>query len=174
MDATGKNPCHCADLTDFIQATSIDALAILQDLLTHQFLGQSLEAVAKQFRTAGDGLTHSVVFLQGCDGFCCNRFHGFKTVIALFFALLKFAEHSADRLCALLFKVSRNCGVFFGRFRFDLLDAQVLQQRFLGFDQLLDRLIAEINRLNDVSFGELVGACLNHHHTISRASDDEV
>ena len=174
MDATGKNSCHCADLTDFIQATSIDALAILQDLLTHQFLGQRLEAVAKQFRTAGDGLTNGVVFLQRCDGLCCIRFHGFETVIAFFFALLKFAEHSADRFCALLFKVSRNCGVFFGRFRLDLLNAEVFQQRFLGFDQLLDRLIAEINRLNDVSFGELVGACLNHHHTIRCASDDEV
>ena len=174
MDATRQNSSHRVDLTDLIQSTPIDALAILQDLLTHQLLGQRLEAVVQQFRTAGYGLTHGVVFLEGCDCFSCIRFHGFETVIALLLTLLKLAEHSTDCFRALLFEVSRNSVVFFGRFRLDLLNAEVFQQRFLGFDQLLDRLIAEINRFNDVSFGELVGACLNHHHTIRCASDDEV
>ena len=174
MNSTGQNSSHRADLTDLIQSTPIDALAILQDLLTHQLLGQSLEAVVQQFRTAGYGLTHGVVFLEGCDRFSCIRFHGFETVITLLFTLLKLAEHSTDCFGALLFEISRNSVVFFGRFRLDLLNAKVLQQCFLGFDEFLDGFIAEINRLNDVSFGELVGACLNHHHTIRCASDDEV
>ena len=174
MHPARQDAGHGADLAHLVEAASIHTLAILEDLLTHQFLGQRLEAVAEQLRAAGQGLANGMVILETCDGLGHFALHCFQGCVPLVLALIKLAEDSADRFGALLLEIGRNCAVFFRLLRLHLGDAQILEQLFLSLDQFADRFVAEIDRLDHVLLGQLVGAGLDHHHAVGSTGDHQV
>ena len=95
-------------------------------------------------------------------------------MVTLVLGLFEFLEHLADGFGALFLQVSRHRGVLLRRLGLHLLDTQILQQLLLGFDQFADRLITEVDRLDDILLGQLVASCLHHHHTFRGAGDDQI
>ena len=83
-----------AGLANLVEAASIHTLSVFENLLTHQLLGQRLEAVAEQLRAACQGLANGMVVLQTCDGLGHLALHGFQGCVPLVLALIKFAEDS--------------------------------------------------------------------------------
>ena len=63
MHPARQDAGHGADLANLVEAASIHTLAVFENLLAHQLLGQRLEAVAEQFRAAGQGLANGMVVL---------------------------------------------------------------------------------------------------------------
>ena len=172
MHAPGQHSSKCADGSHLVESATIHTLAVLEDLLAHQGFGQSFEAVPQQLRACCHGLTHSIVLLEASDLLGDLCFHGIQRGVALLFALIKLLEHLADRFGAVFIEIGRNCFVFSGCFRLDLLDAQILQQLLLGLDQFTDRFVTEVDCFDDVPFRQLVGTGFHHHHTVGCSSDN--
>ena len=174
MHPPWQNPCHGADGAHLIEGPTVHALAVLQDLLPHQGLGEGLEAVGKQFRACGDSLANGIVFFQTSDRFRRLCFHRIERLITLLLGLLKLLEHLTDGFGAVLFEVSGHGRVFFRSLRFHLLNAEILQQALLGLDQFADGFVAEVDRLDHILFRQLIRSGFHHHHAVGCSGNDEV
>ena len=174
MHPLGQHANGRLDWTNLIEAAAIDALALLEDLLAHQFLGEALEAVAQHLAVAAHHQLDGVVVFESGDLLAHGGLDGIELAIALGLGLAELLEHLTDRFGAFLLQEGGQGWIFHLGFGNHLLDTQIAQQLELGLDQFAHGFVAEVDRLDHVLLGQLVGACLHHHHTGGRAGHHQV
>ncbi len=174
MHALGQHASGSTDRTHLIEAAAINALAVFDDLGAHHRFGQRLEAVAQQLAVAAHSGAHRIGLFEGGDGLSSLGLNRIELAIALGFGERELGEHCTDVFGALLGQVVGNGGVFLGLFGHHLLDAQLSDRFFLVADQLEDRFVAEVDRLDHVLFRQLLGAGFHHHHTFGGAGHHQI
>ena len=157
------------DVADLLRGTPVGALLVDRDALADDVLLELVEGQLHRAAARGVGLGLVGIARQRLEDLLLDSLGG-VLALELVGHLGRLVEGRAEALLDLgedrLVDLRRG-GLHLGL-------AGLLLQVALGLAELLDGLVGDVERIEDLGLGDLVGACLDHQDGLFGARDDEV
>ena len=158
----------------FVEFTAIDPHSFLNDLAPHQLLGDAFEHRGQRFGVAVRRHAYRIVFGEFGDRVCNGSLHLIQLLIPLRLGVFVMRQDFFDRAGAFLGDEVFQGGIDFGWIEVDDFNAQFFQQIALFLDQVANRFVTKVDRLDHVMLGQLVGSSLHHDDAIGGTGHDQI